>query len=308
MVAPALVGVDVGPGVHTVKFSYGGYGSYTALFVLASWSSWRSPSGRRCGGVWLEAPSEAGPSTGLNTSTRKRGRRGLRNRCRPAPGSTRSAMPRARPQSIGAARAGGRRRRASSCPGPGSTSTRRSSSSTEDLEYMPTCLSRRCTAGTGSSGWPARSCGPDRMGFNAHLNHVATEGDVVLTDRVDELTFRRFATPLLGLRALRRARREDRRVARLVRLARRDDRQPARAGRAGLARRSTGGCRQTERAPRRRTSAPTADSPRRCRRSAAAAASGSWPALRLARRWRRRSHISSSVISSSRLRLQLVVD
>ncbi|HEY6473164.1 MAG TPA: hypothetical protein VIY26_09750 [Acidimicrobiales bacterium] len=35
MVAPAVVGVDVGPGVHTVKFSYGGYGSYTLLFVLA---------------------------------------------------------------------------------------------------------------------------------------------------------------------------------------------------------------------------------------------------------------------------------
>ena len=35
MVAPALVGVVVGPGVHTVAFSYGGYGSYTALFVLA---------------------------------------------------------------------------------------------------------------------------------------------------------------------------------------------------------------------------------------------------------------------------------
>ena len=35
MVAPALVGVVVGPGVHTVAFSYGGYGSYGALFVLA---------------------------------------------------------------------------------------------------------------------------------------------------------------------------------------------------------------------------------------------------------------------------------
>ena len=35
MVAPALVGVVVGPGVHTVTFSYGGYGSYTALFALA---------------------------------------------------------------------------------------------------------------------------------------------------------------------------------------------------------------------------------------------------------------------------------
>ncbi len=35
MVAPALVGVVVGPGVHTVTFSYGGFGSYTVLFVLA---------------------------------------------------------------------------------------------------------------------------------------------------------------------------------------------------------------------------------------------------------------------------------
>ena len=35
MVAPALVGVVVGPGVHRVTFSYAGYGSYPALFVLA---------------------------------------------------------------------------------------------------------------------------------------------------------------------------------------------------------------------------------------------------------------------------------
>jgi len=34
---------------------------------------------------------------------------------------------------------------------------------------------------------------PGRMGFNVTLNHVATEGDVVLTDRVDELNFGRFA-------------------------------------------------------------------------------------------------------------------
>jgi hypothetical protein len=37
MVAPALVGVDVGPGTHVVKFSYGGYGRYTLLFLLALW-------------------------------------------------------------------------------------------------------------------------------------------------------------------------------------------------------------------------------------------------------------------------------
>jgi limonene-1,2-epoxide hydrolase len=35
---------------------------------------------------------------------------------------------------------------------------------------------------------------PGRLGFQVHLNHVATEGDVVLTDRVDELNFRRFAS------------------------------------------------------------------------------------------------------------------
>jgi len=35
---------------------------------------------------------------------------------------------------------------------------------------------------------------PDRMGFNVHFNHVATDGDVVLTDRIDELNFRRFAS------------------------------------------------------------------------------------------------------------------
>jgi hypothetical protein len=53
MVAPALPGVVVGPGVHTVAFTYDGYGSYTALFVLAvvvllaaavgpvAWRRWR---------------------------------------------------------------------------------------------------------------------------------------------------------------------------------------------------------------------------------------------------------------------------
>ena len=35
MVAPALVGVVVGRGVHTVAFTYDGYGSYGALLVLA---------------------------------------------------------------------------------------------------------------------------------------------------------------------------------------------------------------------------------------------------------------------------------
>jgi hypothetical protein len=35
MVAPAVVGVVVGPGVHTVTFAYAGYGSYVPLIVLA---------------------------------------------------------------------------------------------------------------------------------------------------------------------------------------------------------------------------------------------------------------------------------
>jgi limonene-1,2-epoxide hydrolase len=34
---------------------------------------------------------------------------------------------------------------------------------------------------------------PGRMGFDVHLNHVAADGEVVLTDRIDELNFRRFA-------------------------------------------------------------------------------------------------------------------
>jgi hypothetical protein len=35
MVAPALVGVVVGAGVHAVTFSYAAYGAYDALFALA---------------------------------------------------------------------------------------------------------------------------------------------------------------------------------------------------------------------------------------------------------------------------------
>ncbi len=54
---------------------------------------------------------------------------------------------------------------------------------------------------------------PGRMGFNVHFNHVATEGDVVLTDRIDELNFRTFRLALLGLRPLRGERRQDQRVA-----------------------------------------------------------------------------------------------
>jgi len=36
---------------------------------------------------------------------------------------------------------------------------------------------------------------PGRMGFDVHFNHVAVEGDdIVITDRIDELNFRRFAS------------------------------------------------------------------------------------------------------------------
>jgi limonene-1,2-epoxide hydrolase len=34
---------------------------------------------------------------------------------------------------------------------------------------------------------------PGRMGFNVHLNHVASDGNVVLTDRIDELNLGGFA-------------------------------------------------------------------------------------------------------------------
>jgi Bacterial membrane protein YfhO len=59
MVAPAVVGVDVGPGTHHVVFSFDGYGSYTGLLVVSlatfvvlavaplAWRRW----GRR----WVEA-------------------------------------------------------------------------------------------------------------------------------------------------------------------------------------------------------------------------------------------------------------
>ncbi len=54
MVAPALVGVVVGPGTHTVAFRYGGYGSYEVLFALAlavfalmAAAPWLARAGRR---------------------------------------------------------------------------------------------------------------------------------------------------------------------------------------------------------------------------------------------------------------------
>ena len=35
---------------------------------------------------------------------------------------------------------------------------------------------------------------PGRLGFNVHFNHVASDGDVVITDRIDELNWGRFAS------------------------------------------------------------------------------------------------------------------
>ena len=90
MVAPALVGVVVGPGVHTVTFSYGGYGSYTALFALALvvlvalaiWtivgSRMRAPPARRAG---------AGMNPGDVIPDEEIGRRSPPRRCRRSPSS-----------------------------------------------------------------------------------------------------------------------------------------------------------------------------------------------------------------------------
>jgi limonene-1,2-epoxide hydrolase len=62
----------------------------------------------------------------------------------------------------------------------------------EDLEYinvsLPTIHGKERLEGI-ARPWLR----PGRMGFNVHLNHVATEGDVVLTDRIDELNWGRFA-------------------------------------------------------------------------------------------------------------------
>ena len=40
------------------------------------------------------------------------------------------------------------------------------------------------------------------MGFNVDFNHVAVEDNVVLTDRIDELNFGRFAARFWGPRPL----------------------------------------------------------------------------------------------------------
>ena len=62
----------------------------------------------------------------------------------------------------------------------------------EDLEYinvsLPTIHGRERLEGI-ARPWLR----PGRMGFNVHLNHVATDGNVVLTDRIDELNYGRVA-------------------------------------------------------------------------------------------------------------------
>jgi len=64
---------------------------------------------------------------------------------------------------------------------------------TEDLEYINVSLPT--IRGRDRLETLARPVmRPDRVRFRAYLHHVATDGDVVLTDRVDELTFRRFAS------------------------------------------------------------------------------------------------------------------
>ena len=76
MVAPALVGVVVGPGVHTVAFRYGGYGSYVALFVLAlavlvalavAPVVWRRVRRARESGSEAPSAAAANPGTALKT-------------------------------------------------------------------------------------------------------------------------------------------------------------------------------------------------------------------------------------------------
>lgn len=64
---------------------------------------------------------------------------------------------------------------------------------TEDLEYVNVSLPT--IRGRDRLETLARPImRPDRVRFRAYLHHIATDGDVVLTDRVDELTFRRFAS------------------------------------------------------------------------------------------------------------------
>jgi Bacterial membrane protein YfhO len=75
MVAPALVGVDVGPGRHIVVFTFDGYGSYTGLLVLSlatfvvlgvmplAWRRW----GGRWGGRRRRRHGQSTSGEGWNT-------------------------------------------------------------------------------------------------------------------------------------------------------------------------------------------------------------------------------------------------
>jgi limonene-1,2-epoxide hydrolase len=64
---------------------------------------------------------------------------------------------------------------------------------TEDLEY--TNVSLPTIRGRDRLETLARPImRPDRVRFRVYVHHIAADGDVVLTDRVDELTFRRFAS------------------------------------------------------------------------------------------------------------------
>lgn len=67
MLAPALVGVEVGPGLHRVVFRYHGYGSYPLLFAIASLTlvgigvgpaRWRRVAARVQRARWLPAAFE----------------------------------------------------------------------------------------------------------------------------------------------------------------------------------------------------------------------------------------------------------
>jgi len=60
MIAPALVGVPVGPGAHRIEFRYNGFGSYDELWALGALVllavvmaplPWRRARGSRPGGV-----------------------------------------------------------------------------------------------------------------------------------------------------------------------------------------------------------------------------------------------------------------
>ncbi len=178
MVAPAVVGVDVGPGTHTVTFSYGGYGSYSAV-VRPGPRGLRGP-----GGGALPVASLPGQHYGL------RARPGSEGAVSTPQPSTPSMTPAAVPA-------------ATTAPADVVVEFLEALARydidaavdlvDEDLEYINVSLPT--VHGRERFELMARALmRPDRLGFNVHFHHVATNGDVVLTDRVDELSFRRFAT------------------------------------------------------------------------------------------------------------------